>query len=395
MSALLSLMDTARANVEAAYNGGYLVKEPPGSYIGAAYYAEYTKGYDPEYDAYLSMAVSHLNGYEYYVGKYENKVTLTFEVLENSVKGGGTSGYYHRGFHTGDTTSKEDHNFTKFMTFGDFVVKPDLPYKYQCKGNYQVCSGTFRTPYEAKYAHLVKCGDGKNVDDEAVEKRGEIIGNHDHIVLVLLAGRSVTAGCGRDYYWCADSEEHGIQYCEKPNCKEPFRRCMPQSLHGGSSHNNIEADTPTSSPTPSPTPTYHVCGVHEDWQSGDHSLQASCLETDSHGQYCTETNFYACQSHTHVYPAPPTVVAPVWSDIPDPYNLTVADSFYLDLSSYVTGSPTFTRNGGVIPAGLSFSNGVISGTATSVESRSFRFTATNSAGSVDSEWIRITVTAAQ
>ncbi len=158
MSALLALMDTARANVDSAYNGGYLVKEPPGSYIGEVYYAEHTPGYDPEYDAYLSMAVSHLNGYEYYIGKYENKVTLKFEVLENSVKGGGTSGYYHRGFHTGDTTSKEDHVFTKFMTFGDFVVKPDLPYKYQCKGNYQVCNGTFRTPYEAKYAHLVKCG---------------------------------------------------------------------------------------------------------------------------------------------------------------------------------------------------------------------------------------------
>ncbi len=151
---------------------------------------------------------------------------------------------------------------------------------------------------------------------------------------------------------------------------------------------------PTSAPTPAPT-TYHVCGVHEDWQSGDHSLQASCSETDSHGQYCTVTNFYACQSHTHVYPPPPTVVAPVWSDIPDPYNLTVGDSFYLDLSSYVTGSPTLSRNGGVIPAGLRYRNGVISGTVRRVESRYFRFTATNSTGSANSEWIKITVTAAQ
>ena len=101
-------------------------------------------------------------------------------------------------------------------------------------------------------------------------------------------------------------------------------------------------------------------------------------------------------SETPSSPSPPSdpVVVPVWSDIPDPYNLTVGDSFYLDLSSYVTGSPTFTRNGGVIPAGLSFSYGVISGTVTSVESRGFRFTATNSAGSADSEWINITVSAA-
>ena len=89
-----------------------------------------------------------------------------------------------------------------------------------------------------------------------------------------------------------------------------------------------------------------------------------------------------------------TVSAPVWSDIPDPYNLTVGDSFSLDLSSYVTGSPTITRTAGTIPAGLSFSNGVLSGTVTTVESRSLQFTASNSAGSALSEWVQIVVTAA-
>ena len=220
----------------------------------------------------------------------------------------------------------------------------------------------------------------------------------------------------------------------------------------------------TPAPSPTPTPMYHACGVHQSWQSGDHShgtpacgddthagyacqigsahinLMASCSETDSHGQGCTVTNFYECQSHTHQYPAlisgacghsytsaaaynhrsetcptnssgqsctsgsyyacsphthaypVSTVSLPVWSDIPDPYNLTVGDSFSLDLSSYVTGSPTFTRNGGRIPAGLSFSDGVLSGTVLSVESRGIRFTATNTAGSADSEWIKITVT---
>ena len=37
----------------------------------------------------------------------------------------------------------------------------------------------------------------------------------------------------------------------------------------------------------------------------DHSLQASCSSTDSNGNSCTVTNFYACDSHTHSYPAPP------------------------------------------------------------------------------------------
>lgn len=90
----------------------------------------------------------------------------------------------------------------------------------------------------------------------------------------------------------------------------------------------------------------------------------------------------------------PTVTVPVWSDIPDPYNLRVGDNFSLDLNSYVTGSPTFTQNGGVMPAGLSVSSGVISGTVTTVENRGIRFTATNSAGSADSESINIVVTAA-
>lgn len=55
--------------------------------------------------------------------------------------------------------------------------------------------------------------------------------------------------------------------------------------------------------TPTPAPSLHVCGVHPSSQSGDHSLQASCSETDSYGQSCTVTSFYACQSHTHQYPA--------------------------------------------------------------------------------------------
>ena len=54
-----------------------------------------------------------------------------------------------------------------------------------------------------------------------------------------------------------------------------------------------------------PLEMIYACGVH----SGDaslassHSLQASCSETDSYGQGCTVTGFYKCQTHTHQYPA--------------------------------------------------------------------------------------------
>ena len=164
------------------------------------------------------------------------------------------------------------------------------------------------------------------------------------------------------------------------------------------------------------TTPMHVCEVHELWQSGDHSrITPVCGVSDhagdacqidvSHetsvscpqenGVSCSYENYYTCSPHTHAYPAATTVTAPVWSDIPDPYNLTVGDSFTLDLNSYVTGSPTITRNGGVIPAGLSFRNGIVSGRVSRVESRSFRFTATNAAGSTVSEWVNITVEAAQ
>ena len=118
--------------------------------------------------------------------------------------------------------------------------------------------------------------------------------------------------------------------------------------------------------------------------SGDYVLTA----------YTTLSDSTIVQPSYTVSVSLPAVSAPVWSNIPDPYNLTVGDSFTLDLSSYVTGSPTITKTGGSIPAGLSFSNGVVSGTVSTVEVRNFRFTATNSTGSSESEWVNITVAAA-
>lgn len=66
--------------------------------------------------------------------------------------------------------------------------------------------------------------------------------------------------------------------------------------------NNPTPPTPTQS-TPPSTITY-ACGVHsgDASLSSSHTLQASCSETDSYGQGCTVTSFYACQTHTHQYP---------------------------------------------------------------------------------------------
>ena len=74
--------------------------------------------------------------------------------------------------------------------------------------------------------------------------------------------------------------------------------------------------------TPEPsTPSYHACGSHETWQSGDHSAAGCgtsghyvcdgsdhsytyCYVTDSNGNTCTVGGYYACQSHMHQYPEP-------------------------------------------------------------------------------------------
>ena len=55
------------------------------------------------------------------------------------------------------------------------------------------------------------------------------------------------------------------------------------------------------------TPHYVKCSACQQnfWrctEATSHALQASCSTTNSRGQSCTVTNFYACQSHTHTYP---------------------------------------------------------------------------------------------
>ena len=63
----------------------------------------------------------------------------------------------------------------------------------------------------------------------------------------------------------------------------------------------------------------------------DHSLQASCSSTDSNGNTCTVTNFYACDNHSPVYPistpstppTPPSTPSPPSTPPPPPPPSTV------------------------------------------------------------------------
>ena len=99
MSELLSIMDTARSNVNAAYYGGYMVSEVRPQYKDVILKRlEHTRGYDGWYDKYLEMGASHIDNYD-------------VSTLESSVKMGKFRGYYHQDMHVGDTKSNEDHVF--------------------------------------------------------------------------------------------------------------------------------------------------------------------------------------------------------------------------------------------------------------------------------------------
>ncbi len=256
----------------------------------------------------------------------------------------------------------------------DPPIKPskwNMP-KFPCGGK---CGEEFNTPDSP---HHVGCGTGRNVEEEAMDNidsdpnRDMSEDAFDAEIQRVLDERSASDGCGRKYYNCkpSDEAEHKERTCKKTvwqkpeyyggpkpssTCNESYRRCMWQTfdhnhnLPGKTVHsdkaNNSSSDNQAEVPSPLPSQTMHVCGVHESWQSGDHSaagcgtsghyacdgsnhaaagcgtsghyacdgsdhsLQASCLSTDSNGNTCTVASFYACDGHTHVYPAPTVTCA--------------------------------------------------------------------------------------
>ncbi|RKU12711.1 hypothetical protein C6501_10535 [Candidatus Poribacteria bacterium] len=135
--------------------------------------------------------------------------------------------------------------------------------------------------------------------------------------------------CGESYWSCNsyDHNMHRLRSCTNtklPNgnfCYETWRLCeyTPRRMRGAPQYSVAsplcvtdpkgvrrcsENGVVTTPSTPTPTITY-ACGIHsgDASQASSHTLQASCLVTDSYGQSCTVTSFYACQPHTHSYPA--------------------------------------------------------------------------------------------
>lgn len=215
---------------------------------------------------------------------------------------------------------------------------PDIP----CKGG---CGATMSSPSGSISDHRTTCGDGENVDAEARRRYGErtasgtlLTGSHDHIVLMLLSERSSTEGCGRDYYWCTQSEEHILRRCNKQvsdgdtsrKCGQSYRNCMPLSAqHNGNSYktrHDESTEQQTTAPDPQTTtqvdnspdcdscttggcsscPITGTCGhTYSPSEANSHALQASCSLSNNWMQTCTVTNFYACQTHTCVFPTVP------------------------------------------------------------------------------------------
>ena len=125
-----------------------------------------------------------------------------------------------------------------------------------------------------------------------------------HVTLndTQLASSGSGSGSGNTMLACdvhssGTSGDHSLQAsCSSTDSTGNY--CTVTSFYACDAHTHVY-------PTLTSTPTYHACGEHETSVSGDHSLQASCSSTDSNGNSCTVTNFYACDGHSHSYPSPP------------------------------------------------------------------------------------------
>ncbi len=179
-------------------------------------------------------------------------------------------------------------------------------------GCFNHCGDRFDTFSDAGSSHKKKCGTASNIESVAAPPRR----------IGILRSRSVSQGCGRDYYHCPKkpNTQHEEQTCSTSGCSVKYRNCL---THTKNHNNHVSSSDEQAQNTQTPvdnspnceyctgscsactqptTPAMHPCGVHATSVSGDHSLQASCLETNESGYSCTVTGFYACQTHTHQYP---------------------------------------------------------------------------------------------
>ena len=211
------------------------------------------------------------------------------------------------------TTVPSKKQFSKFSCFGSCGYQHDL-LEY------------------ARDTHKVDCGTAENI--EAVAQRAVFAaayGSNRAIAAYVeatvrseLQSRDVDDGCGRPYWACDldDREAHEKQPCSTSGCSYQYRNCFPHKIdhsnHGGTPSTTTTSPTITTPTTSASTLSYHACGVHEDWQSGDHSAAGCgtsghyvcdgsdhsytyCYVTDSNGNTCTVGSYY-CLLYTSPSP---------------------------------------------------------------------------------------------
>ena len=188
---------------------------------------------------------------------------------------------------------------------------------------YGPCDELFETAGYAQYSHQVYCSEKHGTSGTTgitfyiCSSSGTCDRSNEHwsgcggTCGEKFAPKKINRGQGSYSY--VDNSPHYItcqayyyrSFWESTVCGDKYYTCSGTCENGHSSSSSTEnpVASPTPTPTPPPSPTYHACGEHETSVSGDHSLQASCTSTDSNGNICTVTSFYACDSHTHAYPS--------------------------------------------------------------------------------------------
>ena len=275
--------------------------------------------YNNTYDTYISMFAGHTGW-------------TSAEVLNTIQSNPGYPAVYHKN----SVTTSHVHDGVLRATYRipseprDFICGSYAEY-----GEGNGCGREFDLPSTARDTHYVLCGD--TGDPTATDAVGcnNFYYNCDSKAKEMHKPRDCGSG-----YWAYTT--HGWSMID---CTSKYRNCFATSGRhvsgGGPGFNGLlphgvgfgSTENPVVSPTPTPTPpsdgtpncpdctshcsspcscstsgtcngtvSYHACGVHETSVSGDHSLQASCSSTDSNGNYCTVTSFYACDGHTHTYP---------------------------------------------------------------------------------------------
>ena len=181
---------------------------------------------------------------------------------------------------------------------------------FSTSGTWDFGTSTTRSAARASGTHTVsfkyKCSSCNQIGDSAAA----IGGREAHI-----DGECPGSDCSVRYRKCLTPAGHKIIVCPGSGCSVEYRECSPPAGHRpcpscgarecevsdeASSGCSVCPNRPTS---PGSDITY-ACGVHSgpESDSASHALQASCSVTNSNGQSCTVSSFYACQSHTHTYP---------------------------------------------------------------------------------------------